>query len=445
MIALFISIVALWFTELVPLAVTGILVPTLACCYGITDPKSAFAPFGNQILFLFIGAFFLGKAIQTYRLDKRVAYSILSTKLCSYSLNTLIAIFALICWFLSMWISNTATCVIMTPIALGISEIIGDNFSEEKSHKNFTICILLITAFASSIGGLATPIGTPPNVLAIEYLAELNQTISFLDWMKIGVPISLCMLVALLLILKLKLRFSKIDLSEIRLLFKQKLRELGKISGSEIAVSCCFLMAIVLWILPGVLAQCFPESQSILLINKTLTMGIVALIASIPLFLIPTRDGETILTWEQAQDIDWGTVLLFGGGLCLGNLLSETGLAATLGESMFSSTSSIATATAVAVLSGIILSEFSSNTAATAILVPIIAATFGTTGDSSIATLIIAAAFGASYGFMLPVSTPPNAIVYGTGKVPLGEMIKAGVIFDFTGFVIINLLLHLFL
>jgi len=444
MVALFISIVLLWFTELIPLAATGLLVPCLAILYGIATPKTAFGAFGNQILFLFIGAFLIGRAMQKHGWDKRVAYFILSSKVGCQSPSTLATVIALTCWSLSMWISNTATCVIMTPIVLGILVTLKEQFNDDSAFQRYSIRLLLICAFASSIGGLATPVGTPPNLLAIEFLAEQGIHINFLNWMGIGLPISLTMLVILLAFLTLRYPVPQVDLQNIRQQFIKHSRELGKIKKAELQVAFCFLLAMTLWTAPGLIQLAAPDNPVLSVIQQRLPMGGVALLCALILFCLPLETEEKIngkqsrnLTWQDAQKIDWGTVLLFGGGLCLGKLLNETGLAKEIGELFFGSDRSILIAALGAILIAILFSEFSSNTASASILIPIIIGTFNTEGTEVLTQLVLATAFGASYGFMLPVSTPPNAVVYGTGKIPLQQMIRTGVIFDLSGYLII--------
>jgi sodium-dependent dicarboxylate transporter 2/3/5 len=444
--AIFISIVMMWFTEIVPLAVTGLMVPLLAILYGAVSTKEAFAPFGNQILFLFMGSFFIAKAMEKHGWDKRMAYTFLSSSFGAKSLQGVLVQVALICWILSMWISNTATCAIVVPIILGLMDTLKDNLKENKHQENLQTSFLLTAAFASSIGGMATPVGSPPNLMAIQFLKNKGINISFLEWMGYGLPVSLAMLGALILILKWRYPLPKVELKEVRKLFKVELESLGKTKKTEWQIMAVFLMAVILWILPGVLTLILPlhlqpMAQSI---QDALPMGGVGVLASAFLFVLPgNKPGETNLSWSEANTIDWGTIWLFGGGLAMGSLLDKSGLAADVGGLLFGGGINFYLLALIVIMTGVILSEFSSNTASTAILVPLLLGSLSIWGEVHTTSLIIAAAFGASFGFMLPVSTPPNAIVFGTGKLPLKEMIKTGSLFDVTGIAIIWLFLSL--
>ena len=442
MAALFCSIVLLWFSEIIPLAATGLMVPTLAILYGVTHVKLAFAPFGNQILFLFIGSFLLAKSMEKHQWDKRMAYLLLSSKWGAQTPFGLSLQISLICWVLSMWISNTASCAIATPMVLGLVNSLKDEFPKEQDRNNLTIKLLLISAFASSIGGMATPVGSPPNLMAIQFLADKGIEISFFNWMLFGLPVSLTMLVALHLILSKKFPVDANPSFDMKLHFKEKRKLLGPIKKEELQVATLFCLAVFLWVSPGMLKMIFPNSPIISAFKSQLPMGVVALMASLPLFFLENEKGERNINWKDAAQIDWGTILLFGGGLTLGTLLDQSGLATSLGSKIFSLPGeNLLILGLIIIIAGILISEFSSNTASTAIIVPLILGALSSlsTGDATL--LVVAAAFGASFGFMLPVSTPPNAIVYGTGRIPLKKMIQTGVLFDLSGMVIIFLII----
>lgn len=436
-VALFASIVFLWLSELAPLAVTALLVPVLAVIYGILPASKAFSPFGDQILFLFVGVFFLAAALQKHSLDQRISYYILSSRYSSTSVEKLLIVLALICWFLSMWISNTATCAIAMPIGLGIANTLGREVEDLATIRRLKYRILFICAFAASVGGICTPVGSPPNLIAISFLEKAGIKVSFIEWMIIGLPASLTMLVALLLILKARYPLPSINLKPLQSHFKKELEDLGSISKHEVHVILCFLLAITLWITPSLLSSAFSTLEQAKSIASALPMGVAALLAAIPLFVLKSRNEET-LNWADATKIDWGTILLFGGGLCLGHILIETGLASDIGKDVLNlSGNNLLLLGACAIVLAIISSEISSNTAASSIIIPILIGSASLTDSAQIKSLCFAAAYGASFGFMLPVSTPPNAIVYGTGELPLREMIKTGYIFDIVGSLII--------
>ena len=428
---LFISVIILWTTELIALPVTALLIPVGASWFQLLSPNAAFAQFGNQILFLFLGAFFLARALEKHHLDKRMAYWILSKSFVSRSPELIVIVLALLAWTMSMWISNTATTAIVIPLCLGISKCLSHSWSI-IDKENLEKRLLFACAFGASIGGMATPIGSPPNLLAMEFLNQKGITISFLKWMIWGIPLSLSLLIVLIILLHWKYPIKASHSKEIHQLFAKQLHELGKMSRTQYFIAMTFFTAILLWILPDLL-QLFSISNQL---SARLPMGAVALLAAAILFVLP-HEEKTILEWEDSKSIDWGTIFIFGGGLCLGQILESTGLATQIGHTLFSFDISIWSLGLICALSAIILSEFSSNTAATTLLIPIIIAQFG--NSDSLIALTLVTTLGASFGFMLPVSTPPNAIIFGTGKIPLREMMKTGVLLDLIGAIFVVL------
>lgn len=439
-VAVFVSIVSLWFTEALPLAVTGLLVPILIALYSLMPAKEAFASFGSDILFLFIGCFLLARAMQKHGWDKRMAYWVLSSRIASQSSEMLLLVVSLIAWILSMWVSNTATCAMLAPICLGIISVFVPRFKTERDAHHFATRILLSCAFGSTMGGLATPVGTPPNLLAIEFLRDAGMNVSFVQWMFIGLPVSLAMLGALHLLLRLLFPIGDFETSGLRDYFTDKLSELGPLKREEIQVAGVFSLAVLLWVLPGVATNIFGEEAYLVELLKPFSLSVVGIGAALLLFFLPDCDGEPNLNWGDAKHIEWGTVLLFGGGISLGNLLNSSGLAGEVGAMLFSSEFSPLLLVALAAVTSLLMSEFASNTAAASVVYPILLGSVSGLGlpSGSVPLLLMASSFGASFGFMLPVSTPPNAIVYGTGKLKLKDMIKAGVCFDFIGFLIIT-------
>jgi sodium-dependent dicarboxylate transporter 2/3/5 len=439
--ALFPSIILMWLTEIIPLPATGLLIPVLAILYGISTVKTAFLPFGNQVIFLFLGSFLLAQSMQKHGWDKRMAYWILSKKWAGKNSHRIFWAITLLGWTLSMWVSNTATTAILTPVVLGIIATLKDQFQDQKLFDQFSHRVLLTTAFASSIGGMATPVGSPPNLLAIEFLRQKGIELDFFSWMQMALPVSIAMLLILQLLLGFIFPSSKQELN-ISDYFKGKLTELGPLTRSEIQVALCFGLAVVLWILPGALGAITPQSAPHLWVKAHFPMGVVALMTSLLLFILPTgKSNEDMnLSWEDAKKIDWGTLYLFGGGLCLGVLLKDTGFAKLVGTYLFESfQEQYIILGIVAVSASILMSEFSSNTASASIIIPLLLGSLVGNESLNILTLVFGATFGASFGFMLPVSTPPNAIVYGTGKLKLNQMIKAGVLFDLLGMIFICL------
>ena len=441
--SLFATAILLWFSEIIPLAVTGLLIPTFAVVMGLVDPATGFGAFGNQIIFLFIGSFILAKAFSEHHLDQRVAYFLLSQKMATKSITHLQVFISLICWILSMWISNTAATALMVPLCLGMAKSLKDKFEDAQDYQHFTKSLLFIAAFSSSIGGMATPVGSPPNVLAMAFLSQNGIQINFLEWMVMGIPVSLVMLFLLNLLMIRLYPIQKSRLAGLRGYALTKRKELGKISTAEIQVMCCFLLALLLWIGPGLLKLFEFTKPYGASMSTHFPMGVVALISSTLLFFLPLKEGVN-MDWEKAKDIDWGTILIFGGGLALGTILTKTGTAEVVGSLVFKGLNThYLLILFVATGFGLLMSEFSSNTASASIIIPLILAGISAPTPEHLTSIVVATAFGASFGFMLPVSTPPNAIIYGTGKLKLKEMVRCGISFDVLGLVVIFLMVGL--
>lgn len=442
-VAIFISIIGLWLTEAIPLPVTGLLVPVLATLYGVLPATSAFDSFGSDILFLFLGCFLMGRSMEKHGFDKRLAYFLLGRFMPSSTFFGINLILALTSFVLSMWISNTSATAVLSAVTVGVLVSLESYFPDEITRKRATVRLLLTCAFAASIGGLATPVGSPPNLIALKMLEQKGISISFFDWLKLALPISLCMLVSMLVLFELVLPLRSLKFPGIRKHFAGLLRDLGPMKCGERQISLVFVVVILLWVVPGVLVSFFPGVSLVALLNSRLSMGLVGLSGGILTFLLPIRDqgtGEPNLSWVETRSVDWGTLMMFGGGLTLGLILEQSGAASDIGSRLFSGEhSSIFLLGVSVVVVSIVMSEFASNTAAASILIPLIlgaAASLGMSEEVS-TSVVLAATFAASFGFMLPVSTPPNAIVYGTGLVPAKDMRTVGFLFDIVGAIII--------
>ncbi|MFN4182824.1 MAG: SLC13 family permease, partial [bacterium] len=401
------------------------------------------APFADPIIFLFLGSFILARAMQVHRLDRRLAFLLLSLPAVSRSAHRILFTFGAFCAFLSMWMSNTATTAMMLPIALGIIRAFPEprNEKEKKHASNFATSVMLMLAFSASVGGIGTPVGTPPNLIGIGMMEKLlNIQISFFSWMEMALPLLVVMFLFLFLVMILLHPFSAVlmDISE---WLKKEREKLGKWSWGEINCLVAFSLAVLLWIFPGFLSIIYGTQSDVYQgYNRILPEGIVALLSAGLLFILPVdwKKSKFTLTWKEAIQIDWGTLLLFGGGLSLGNLMFQTGLAEEIGKGLLSLTraQSLWSITASSAILGILISETTSNTASANMVVPVMIALAKTAGVSAVLPAL-AGTLGASFGFMLPVSTPPNAIVYGSGLVSLQKMLRAGISFDFIGFFII--------
>jgi len=438
-VAIFLSIVGLWMTEAIPLAVTGLLVPVLAVMYGVLPAAQAFNSFGSDILFLFLGCFLLARSMEKHGFDRRLAYIILSRCVPGNSFFGVNLIIALTAFVLSMWISNTSATAIMVAITLGVLSSLTPQLGDEVTRQRAATRLLLTCAFAASVGGLATPVGSPPNLIALRMLGERGISLSFLEWLMVGLPIGLVMLGGLLLVLARCFPLRGLTFPGVKDEFRRELAILGPMNGGERQVAIVFLVVILLWVVPGLVGAIYPELPGVTAVNSRFSMAVVGLLGGLSLFFLPVRAGaerRANIDWAESERIDWGTIMLFGGGLTLGVILEQSGAAKDFGELLFGGGYGHPLVLgAVVVIVAILMSELASNTAAAAILIPLLlGATIDNGGDPGTATsLVFAATFGASFGFMLPVSTPPNAIVYGTGQVAAGEMRRAGVWFDLLG------------
>jgi solute carrier family 13 (sodium-dependent dicarboxylate transporter), member 2/3/5 len=437
-------VVVFWITEPVPLPVTALLGAGICVLAGLGSMKSVFSAFAHPIIFLFIGSFCLSEALSVHGLDRRFGNWLLSVRwVGSHPIRIMLAL-SLAVAALSMWISNTAATAVMLPIALGVLNTL------RRTHPDlgtFETGFLLCLAYGAGIGGVATLIGTPPNLVGIGLLREqAHITISFDQWMVVGVPLACAMLAVMFLLL-----YGLHAPARQALAPKVAQVVLGEPSepwtlGQWYTLGA-FGLAVGLWILPAFLPIVFsPDHASIAWMKTHLPNELVPLIASGLLFLIPLnwRNHRFVLSWKDATNIPWSTIPLFGGGIAFGQLMVETGLADTLGHGMVNvfGLTSVWSLTAVGILTALVLTELASNTAATSMVVPVLIAIADSAGFSPVPP-VLAACMAASLAFVLPVSTPPNAIVYGTGRIPILRMIQAGFLLDVAGGILIWCLLRL--
>ncbi|MFQ6083731.1 MAG: SLC13 family permease [Candidatus Aminicenantia bacterium] len=434
LLAVFFLTVIWWVTEAIPIPVTALIVPILITGLGIASAKEAFAPFANPIIILFLGSFILAKAMRVHQLDERFAYSILSIKSISKSRFQILLAFGIVTASLSMWLSNTATTAMMYPIGLGLLSSYRSKLNE-KTFTSMGIIMMLMAAYASSVGGIGTPIGSPPNLIAIGMLEKLaNYKITFFQWMVINFTILIPMFFALFFLLKFRLPKGKIE----GFSFK---RIESKLTRPQKNVLIAFSVTVFLWVFPGIVALISGKEATLYLwLSNHIPEATAALIGASLLFLLPVefRKGKFTLTLNQALDIDWGTLLLFGGGLSLGFQMFETGLAEIIGHGFISSFSSrsLSLITLLSIILGVYLTEVTSNTATANMIIPIIIAVSKAANINPIPP-VLGSAIGASFAFMLPVATPPNAIIYGSGLVPLTKMMKYGFWLNILGVIII--------
>lgn len=413
-----------WITEAVPLPVTAVLGPALAVVLGVVSAREAFAPFGDPIIFLFLGSFLLARAMTAHGLDRRLARAVLALPAASSSPARVVATFAALAAALSMWISNSAAAAMLYPIALGV---VGSLAPAGERSAPLARAVLLACAYGASIGGLATPVGSPPNLVAIGQIETLaGIRVGFVPWVLLAAPIAVAMLGAALAILALRLRRQGFHAPGAGPAGPAP----GPMSAGERSVTFAFLLTVTFWVGPGLLALLLGNEHPVAAaLARALPEGVVAVLGAALLFLLPAGGAERrrALTWGEATQIDWGTLLLFGGGLSLGGAMFRTGLSEALGHGLISATGVSTTAglTIVFTVFAIFFTEVTSNTAAATMLVPLAIAAAQAAGASPLEPAL-ACALGCSMAFMLPVATPPNAIVYGSGRIPLPAMVRAG-------------------
>ena len=437
------AVVVLWVSEAIPLPATALLGVATAVALGVAPAREAFAPFADPLMFLFIGAFILARAIFLHGLNRRVAYAVLSLPWVGTSAGRILFAFGAVTALISGWISNTATTAMMFGIGISILGAMGD----DVRRSVFGTALMLMTSFAASIGGLATPIGTPPNVIGLGFIrSTLGEEVSFFRWMLLGVPVVIASYAVLYGWFRFVTRGTVGDLAATRALIAEERETLGPWSRGQLSVAVAFGLTVFLWVLPGIVALIAGEgSAAYRTLNERLPEGVAAIAGALLLFLLPGDEPrQRAITWEQTVQIDWGVVLLYGGGFALGVLSFRTGLAEAAGRGLTGMLpiSGELGLLAASVVVAVVLSEATSNTAAANMVVPVvISIAQAAKMDPFLPTL--GATMAASLGFMLPVSTPCNAIVYGSGLIPLGKMIRYGIVLDVAGAVIIIVLVSL--
>lgn len=440
--AIFVLTVTLWITEAVPIPIAAILGPILTVILGVTTAKEAFGAFADPTIMLFLGGFILAEAMAVQGLDRRFAIGILSLKVVKGNAYRILFAFGAIITFLSMWLSNTATAAMMYPIGLGVLGAIVKEKAADAGKSKFGTGMLLMVAYTASIGGIGTPIGSPPNLIGLASLEKiLKIKIPFLQWMEVTVPIMIIMFVFLYFYISRTSPPPQKDASESNEYIQEQKKELGAWTRGQINALLAFLVAVALWIYPGILAIIEgTKGPNYLHFTSTFPESVVALFAACLLFVLPTnwKKREFTIGIKQAMGIDWGTLLLFGGGIALGDLMFKTGLAKAIGDGLVSLTGAhtLISITALAIFIAMVLTETTSNTAAATMVVPIVIAIAVQAKVSPIPPAL-GATLAASMAFMLPVSTPPNAIVYGSGLVPVTTMIKTGFWLDIFAYFVI--------
>jgi solute carrier family 13 (sodium-dependent dicarboxylate transporter), member 2/3/5 len=421
-----------WVTEAIPIPATALIPLVLFAPLGILGMGQAAAPYSNPIIFLFLGGFVIALAMERWNLHRRIA--LLVVRAMGVSPPTLVLSFMVATAFLSMWVSNTATAVMMLPIGLSVIRLVrpddtygraGDPAPGETGAPagrpvdfNFAIALMLGIAYAASIGGLATLIGTPPNALLAGFMLEsYGFEIGFAQWMVVGLPLTIVTLpVGWVVLTKLVYPIRIPEIPGGRQTIERAYRELGPISRPERAVAIVFTATALLWITRPLLAGVIPGLH-----DTAIAIG-----AAVVLFMIPAGAGRGfIMDWPTAERLPWGVLILFGGGLSLAEAVRTSGLAETIGDAVAATGLPILLMVVAITLVIIFLTELTSNTATAAAFLPLVASMAIGLGQNPL-LLAVPAALAASCAFMMPVATPPNAIVYGSGYVSIPQMVRAG-------------------
>ena len=416
------AVVVLWVTEALPLPVTALLGAAACVLLQVAPAKEVFAPFADPLMFLFIGAFILARGIFLHGLDRRVAYAVLSLPWVGSRPSRILLAFGAATALISAWISNTATTAMMFGIGLSILTALRTPGAKVAIDPRYATALMLMTSFAASIGGLTTPVGTPPNLIGLGFIrSQVGVEISFFRWMLLAVPIVLVLFTFLYLYLNAVGPAGVRELPAGAELIRRERERLGPWTAGQRSVALAFGLTIVLWVAPGVVALVAGETSPLYQgFNRRMPEGVAALVGAALLFVLPGRNGPAI-TWKEAAQIDWGVVLLYGGGFTLGVLSFQTGLAEAMGRGLTGllPVEGEFGLLVASVLFATVLSETTSNTASANMVVPVVISIARAAGMDPVEPAL-GATLASSLGFMLPVSTPCNAIVYGSGLVPAG-------------------------
>ena len=423
-----------WITEAIPIYLTGIIPLILFPIFNISDLKLVASSYAHPLVLLFLGGFIIASAMEACGLHKRIALNILS--LSGTSPSKIIAGFMIATAFISMWVSNTASTIMMLPIAVSVITI----FSNQPNirNENFAIPLLLAIAYSASIGGASTLIGTPTNIMLSSILSDsYNYEISFLDWLLIGLPVAIFLLPTVWFFLtNISFNVSKKKSNALEITIQEMKGEIGSPSFTEKIVTTVFFLTATLWVLRRSLNEIFDLN-----LNDTS----IGLLGALLLFLIPTSKTTRACNWETANKIPWGILLLVGGGIALSKAFNSSGLAMWIGEfSNYFYGYNIYLLIFIAVALIIYLTELNSNTATVATFMPILII-FAISINQNPLFFVIPATIAASCAFMLPIATPPNAVVFGSGKIAIKDMIKAGFLLNIISVVVVTIISIIFI
>lgn len=426
--------ITLWVTEASAMPVVALLPLLLFPLFGVATIEETAAPYASSIVFLFMGGFMLGLAIEKWNLHRRIALNIV--KLTGTSGNRIVLGFILASGFLSMWLSNTATSMMMFPIALSVIHVMKENNNGKGRFDYFALTLMLAIAYSSNIGGIATIIGTPPNVAFVGFMQKkYNYTVEFADWMLICFPLSVILLFTLYLVMVKWMYPNKIaSNASTRQLIFDEVKSLGKMGVAERKVLFIFCMTAILWITKDLI-----NKLDVIKLDDTM----IAIFGALCLFLTPSGEKQSeskfVLHWRDTQKMAWGILILFGGGITLANQLEKAGLITLMGNWIagFSGSGGFVLVLVIVAVS-VFLSEVMSNIAQVIVFAPVIAGIADALGMNPL-LLGIPMTLGASCAGMLPMGTPPNAIVFASGHIKLNQMVRTGIVMNIVSIILIAL------
>jgi len=423
-----------WVTEALPMPVVALLPLILFPLLKISKLEETAAPYANPIIFLFMGGFMLGLAIEKWNLHKRIALNIV--RITGTSGDRIVLGFILASGLLSMWLSNTATTMMMFPIALSVIHVMKENNRGEGNIKNFSLTIMLAVAYASNIGGIATIIGTPPNVAYVGYIQKkYNYDVDFVNWMLICTPLAILLLAALYLVMVKWLFPNRIKSDDgTKQLIRNEIQQLGSLSVAEKRVMVIFIATALLWITRGIIN----DAQNLFKLDDT----IIAVMCAVALFICPSgskdENNDALLEWGDTSKMAWGILLLFGGGICLAGALEKAGLMQQLGGWLAQFSGNGFLLVFVIVTVSLFISEVMSNVAQVIVFAPVVSSLADAIGMNPL-LLGIPMTLAASCAGMMPMGTPPNAIVFASGHIKLRQMTKAGFVMNIVAVILITL------
>ncbi|HEY0066615.1 MAG TPA: DASS family sodium-coupled anion symporter [Flavisolibacter sp.] len=429
-IAVAVLMIFLWVTEALPMPVVALLPLLLFPVLDIATIDVTASSYANKVIFLFMGGFMLGLAIEKWNLHRRIALNIV--KLTGTSGNRIVLGFILATGLISMWLSNTATTMMMFPIALSVIQVVGDNHAHREGVANFSTSVMIAIALASNFGGIATIIGTPPNVAYAAFINDrYKYNIDFLDWMLVCTPLSIILLLCLYLVMVKWLYPNRMKADDAtRTMIRGEVNKLGPISPAEKRVLAIFLLTAILWITRG-------------LINKLglkIDDNMIAIIGAVALFIMPSgrEKNEALLEWNDTKNMAWGILLLFGGGIALASALEKAGLIGQLGQWFSQFAFNQFTLLLLVTLVSLFVSEVMSNVAQVIVFAPVVSSLAEAAGMHPL-LLGIPMTLAASCAGMLPMGTPPNAIAFSSGYIKLHQMMRVGLVMNIISVILITL------